>query len=153
MGSLHLVTAIEILSPANKRAKHEAYEDYLRKRREILRTDAHLVEIDLLRAGTRPPLEIPVPTSAYLITMSRANKRPRVDVWAIQMNEKLPVLPIPLRYPDADAALDLGAMVSSVYERGAYNILFNYLQPPRPPLTEAESEYIQELLKPLREHA
>ncbi|MBI4586212.1 MAG: DUF4058 family protein [Planctomycetes bacterium] len=37
-GTLRLVTAIEILSPVNKRPGHEAYQDYLRKRRELLRS-------------------------------------------------------------------------------------------------------------------
>lgn len=49
-----LVTAIEILSPVNKRRGHDAFHDYLRKRRDLLRSAAHLIEIDLLRAGERP---------------------------------------------------------------------------------------------------
>lgn len=60
-GTLELVTAIEILSPANKRKGHDAFRDYHRKRRELLRSAAHLLELDLLRAGERPPLERPVP--------------------------------------------------------------------------------------------
>ncbi|NUQ63676.1 MAG: DUF4058 family protein, partial [Pirellulales bacterium] len=46
-GTLRLVAAIEILSPVNKRPGHEAHEEYLRKRRELLRSGAHLIEIDL----------------------------------------------------------------------------------------------------------
>ncbi len=53
--TMELVTAIEILSPVNKRKGHEAYHDYQRKRREIFRSAAHLLEIDLLRGGERPP--------------------------------------------------------------------------------------------------
>ncbi len=53
--TMELVTAIEILSPVNKRKGHEAYHDYQRKRREIFRLAAHLLEIDLLRGGERPP--------------------------------------------------------------------------------------------------
>jgi len=60
-GTLKLVTAIEILSPVNKRPGHEAFEGYRRKRRHLLRSDAHLLEIDLLRGGERPPLDRPVP--------------------------------------------------------------------------------------------
>ena len=50
-GELELVTAIEILSPVNKRPGREAHDEYLRKRRELLRSAAHLIEIDLLRGG------------------------------------------------------------------------------------------------------
>lgn len=153
VGTLRLVTAIEILSPAHKRPNHDAYEDYLKKRREILRSDVHLVEIDLRRAGTRPPLEEPVPYAPYYVMVSRVQRRPRVEVWPIQLQDKLPVLPIPLRDPDPDAPLDLGAMVATVYERGAYQALIEYAHPPRPPLTEAESQYIQDLLRPFRKHA
>ena len=71
--SMRLVTAIEVLSPVNKRRSHEAYHEYLRKRRELLRSDAHLVEIDLLRGGDRPPLERPVPVAPYYVTVSRAS--------------------------------------------------------------------------------
>jgi hypothetical protein len=65
-----LVTVIEILSPVNKRPGHEAYQEYQRKRRDILRSPAHLLEIDLLRAGTRPPLESPVPEAPYYVVLS-----------------------------------------------------------------------------------
>ncbi len=48
-----LVTAIEILSPVNKRPSHEAHQAYQRKRRDLLRTEVHLLELDLLRGGQR----------------------------------------------------------------------------------------------------
>ena len=105
--SMRLVTAIEVLSPVNKRRSHEAYHDYLRKRRDLLRSDAHLVEIDLLRGGDRPPLERPVPAALYYVTLSRAARRPYVEVWPIQLWEPLPTLPVPLRAPDPDVLLSL----------------------------------------------
>ena len=37
-GTLQLVTAVEILSPVNKQPGHEAHGEYLRKRREMLRS-------------------------------------------------------------------------------------------------------------------
>jgi hypothetical protein len=132
-GTLRLVTAIEILSPVNKRPSHEAYHEYLRKRRQLLRSDTHLIEIDLLRGGERPPLESKVPPAPYYVTLSRAHRRPVVEVWPIQLWEKLPVLPIPLVQPDPDVSLDLGTVVATVYERGAYTRLIDYHLPPPPP--------------------
>ena len=44
----HLVTVIEVLSPANKGLEWERYRD---KQTDFLRTTANLVEIDLLREG------------------------------------------------------------------------------------------------------
>jgi hypothetical protein len=147
-----LVTSIEILSPINKRPGQEAYAKYLRKRRELLRSEAHLLEIDLLRGGTRPPLQKPVPPAAYYVTLSRVEQRPTVSVWPIQLWDPLPVLPVPLSEPDPDATLDLGAMVDNVYEDGAYATVLNYRQPPPPPpLTDDEAKYVEALLRERRE--
>ncbi len=44
-----LVTAIELLSPANKRPGSEAREAYLRRWDTLLASTTHLLEIDLLR--------------------------------------------------------------------------------------------------------
>jgi hypothetical protein len=44
-----LVTAIELLSPTNKRGEGAA--EFQQKRRELLASSVHYLEIDLLRAG------------------------------------------------------------------------------------------------------
>lgn len=146
-GTLELVTAIEILSPVNKQPSHDAYHDYLRKRRELLRSSAHLLEIDLLRGGQRPPLEAPVDSAPYYVTLSRADNRPVVEVWPIQLATALPLLPVPLLEPDPDAPLDLAATVAAIYERGGYATLIDYHLPPPPPkLTDAELVWLNTLL-------
>lgn len=147
-----LVTAIEILSPVNKQPSHEAYTDYLRKRRELLRSDVHLMEIDLLRGGTRPPLYRPVPTAPYYVVLSRTNQRPFVEVWPLQLQAKLPVLPVPLLAPDPDAPLDLGEVVAAVYERGGYDVQIDYTEAvPPPALSAAETAWVEEHLAPIRQ--
>lgn len=133
-----LVTVIEILSPVNKRPSHDAFAEYARKRRDILRSYVHLIEIDLLRGGTRPPLAAPVPAAPYYVVLSRAERRPKVDVWPVRLQDPLPVVPVPLVAPDADVDLDLGAAVASVYERGGYTTLIDYSQPTPPPVLSAE---------------
>ncbi|MCS7187612.1 MAG: DUF4058 family protein [Armatimonadetes bacterium] len=147
VGTMRLVTAIEILSPANKRLGNKAREEYLDKRREILRSSVHLIEIDLIRAGERMPLETPVPKAAYYIVLSRYQRRPIVEVWPIQIWEKLPTIPVPLLPPDPDVPLDLNAVVASVYERGAYDRIIDYRQPPPPPLTDEEAKWIDDWLR------
>lgn len=149
-----LVTSIEILSPVNKQRGHDAQLDYLRKRRDLLRSSAHLVEIDLLRGGVRPPLNQPVPLASYYVMMSRATHRPHVSVWPIALNARLPVLPIPLLEPDPDVMLDLGAVVASVYERGGYDARIDYRTPvPPPALAEEEAAWVEQLLTPIRHNA
>jgi uncharacterized protein DUF4058 len=145
--TMQLVTAIEILSPVNKRRSHEAHESYLRKRREVLRSEVHLLEIDLLRAGERPPLSQPVPASPYYVVLSRVDRRPTVDVWPIRLQDELPIVPVPLLPPDPDAPLDLGASARAVYDRGAYAPQIDYRNPPPPPpLSEEETAWVLERL-------
>ncbi len=146
-----LVTQIEILSSPEKCRHHEAQAEYLRRRQDLLSSPVHLLEIDLLREGERSPPEESVPCSPYRIVLSRADHRPRVEVWPIQLADRLPVLPLPLLEPDPDAPLDLGAAVASVYERGAYAAQIDYREPPPPPrLTPDEAAWLEELLGPVR---
>lgn len=147
-----LVSVIEILSPVNKRPGHEAYTAYQRKRRQILNSnEVHLLELDLLRGGQRPPLARPVPPAPYYVMLSRTNRRPKVQVWPIQLADNLPVVPVPLLAPDDDVLLDLGQAVASVYERGAYDLQLNYrAEPPPPKLTEEEAQWIANRLASLR---
>lgn len=145
------VTSIEILSPVNKQRGHDAHLDYFRKRRDLLRSAAHLVELDLLRGGVRPPLEQPVPLAPYYVMLSRVTHRPHVSVWPIVLNARLPVLPIPLLEPDPDVLLDLGAVVASIYERGGYDARIDYRTPvPPPALAEEETAWVEQLLAPIR---
>jgi hypothetical protein len=61
-----LVTKIEILSPSNKRPRTPGYDLYLRKRQSLLLGDANLVEIDLLRGGSRMPMLDLWPDSPFI---------------------------------------------------------------------------------------
>lgn len=142
-GTLELVTAIEILSPVNKRRGHKEFEHYLGKRHDLLRSAAHLIEIDLLRGGTRPPLQKSVPIAPYYVTLSRVESRPRVIVWPLQLNEKLPILAVPLLQPDPDAQMDLNTLVAQIYERGGYATIIDYREaPPLPKLSPQEIEFV-----------
>ena len=47
-----LVASIEVVSPANKTPGNPGREKYLAKQQEILASQVHLIEIDLLRGGT-----------------------------------------------------------------------------------------------------
>jgi hypothetical protein len=151
VGTEELISVIEILSRANKRREHRDQRKYLRKRQLLFDSDVHLLEIDLLRDGQRPPLTKPVPLAPYYIVLSRANRRPRAEVWPIALSSLLPVVPVPLREPDPDAPLDLGAAVASVYDRGAYGAQIDYRQPPPPPpLTPEEQAWVDGLLRERR---
>jgi len=128
-----LVTVIEILSPVNKRRGHEAFEAYRKKRRDLLRSSAHLIEIDLLRAGERPPLSTALPDAPYFVFLHREEARPKVDIWPLRIQEAIPVFPVPLLEPDPDVPLELGAAIRKIYDESAYDLRIDYSQPPPKP--------------------
>jgi hypothetical protein len=77
--------------------------------------------------------------------LSRADRRPHVAVWPIQLWDKLPLLPVPLLEPDPDVPLDLAQAVTAVYQRGGYASLIDYSQlPPPPPLSDEETAWLTE---------
>ena len=150
VGTNRLVTAIEILSPVNKQRNHEARIDYLRKRRDLIRSQTHFIEIDLLQGGERTPLDPPVSPAPYYVSLSRVDDRPRLPVWPIQLSDRLPRFPVPLADRDPDVIIDLQEAVNAVYERGGYDARIDYSQPvPPPALSESNLRLVSKILKPL----
>ncbi len=139
-----LVTLIELLSPANKRPGGDR-DQYLAKRQEVLASCAHLVEIDLLRGGQRPPLE-QLPSCDYCVLVSRCEKRPRVGLWPLRLGDRLPVIPIPLREPDPDAQLDIQEVLHDIYDRAHYET-YVYDGSPVPPLSPEDETWARQFRK------
>jgi hypothetical protein len=143
-----LVTSIELLSLVNKTPGHDAFLAYRRKRRAILASAVHLVEIDLLRWGERPPLAQPLPRPSYYVTVSRSERRPVCELWPVALRESPPVIPVPLTPPDPDVLLDLGARVSTACDRGAFRWRIDYRHPPpRPDLQPDDALWLDDILK------
>jgi hypothetical protein len=141
-----LATVIEVLSPSNKIRSSEGRESFLAKRREIVASSVHWVEIDLLRDGARSIVPL-LPPSEYWIFLSRAKDRRRTRCWPIRLQQKLPAIGIPLAKDDPDAPLDLGGVLNGVYDEAGYEYLVDYTQPPDPPLRPADAKWANQLLK------
>lgn len=137
-----LVTVVELLSPANKRPGADR-EQYLLKRRRLLKSQAHLVEIDLLRAWPRMPLEH-LPTCDYLLFASRAETRPQVGLWPCKLREPLPSLRVPLRSLTS-CDLDLQSLLHQVYDAAGYED-YLYGTPIEPPLSAADAAWAAAIL-------
>jgi hypothetical protein len=136
-----LVCAIEVLSPANKRGRGR--RKYWLKRGRILQSSAHLIEIDLLRLGHRVPMKEVLPEHPYFVFVSRAQKRPNVDVWPIALADRLPQVPVPLLAGDADVLLDLQSAVNAVYDGVGYDLILDYTKPPPVKLSAEELELVK----------
>jgi Protein of unknown function (DUF4058) len=133
VSSRKLVTAIEVLSPTNKKTKKPRAQ-YLDKRSEFLQAKVNLVEIDLLRAGRPMPLKDGVPSSDYRILICRPRLSRDADLYYFSVRIPIPVIPIPLLPGDVEPNLELNEILHALYERAGYELSIDYQQPPRPPL-------------------
>lgn len=143
----YVVTVIELLSPSNKRSGSEGFREYQTKREQLLSTRTSLVEIDLLRAGQRPAISGTVPDSDYRIVIVRGWERPRASLYAFDLQNPIPVVPIPLERGDDEPPLDLNALFHRLYDQAVYNLRIDYRQPPTPPLDEADAAWAAELME------
>ncbi|MFQ5615469.1 MAG: DUF4058 family protein, partial [Anaerolineales bacterium] len=146
-----LVTNIKLLSPANKLSGTDDYRAYQRKRRTLLQSNSHLLEIDLTRRGKRKHLAVDLPKTPYLILLSRSYRRPRAEAWPIQLADPLPSIPIPLLRPDPDVPLDLQAILTQIYTQARYHLRIDYRQPPPPPaFSKQEMAFLEKRLGRVR---
>jgi Protein of unknown function (DUF4058) len=140
-----LITSIEILSPVNKR--EPGLTVYRQKCQRLYRANVHLLELDLLRRGTRPFNHPRLPKVPYLITLTRSQSN-AVEIWPIALQNQLPTIPVPLRYPDSDIPLELNSVINAIYEEAAYDLSIDYTQmPPPPAFSESETNWMRSLLR------
>jgi hypothetical protein len=132
-----------LLSPSNKYAGPDR-ERYLAKARKLHQSWVHFVEIDLLCGGPRMPW-LDMPACDYCAVVSRYERRPKAEFWPIQLRDRLPEIPIPLRHGDADARLDLQQVLDRIYDAAGY-VYHNYAGPPEPAVSAADAAWAQTFL-------
>lgn len=140
-----VITAIELLSPKNKRPGEGRYA-YERKRYQVLASLTHLVEIDWLRGGQALPM-IGSHSSHYRMLISRSDRRPTAQLYAFNVQQPIPAIFIPLTASDEEPLLSLQAVFQTVYERGRYHLAVDYRQPPTPPLSTEDAAWAEALLQ------
>lgn len=142
-----IITLIELLSPLNKRSG-EGRRQYEEKRLNILGSQTHLVEIDLLRAGTSMPMRTSssVPYD-YSIIVSRAYQRPQAEIRLFSLRQSIPSFPAPLRRGEREPTLALNTILHDLYDRASYNLLINYRDDAIPPLSQDDTQWADALLK------
>jgi hypothetical protein len=139
-----LVTVIELLSLANK--KGIGLAKYRRKREMLIDDEINLVEIDLLRAGTPPAVDPEWPQSAYRVQIVNPALG-TTDFWAIDLDEQLPTIGIPLLPTDDAVPLDLQASFEDTYYYGMYANALDYdLTKLQPRVSDEEQVMIQHYL-------
>lgn len=143
-----VITAIEVLSPENKRMS-EGRQEFLRKQDEYRRARVSRVEIDLLREGRRPfefpeRLLRPEQVKPYYVAVYRGHKPASCELYSIDLREPLPLIAVPLREADADVQLDLQSLIEHVYRTGRFPI--DYDDPCDPPLVGEDAAWARQLL-------
>ncbi|MBD2606140.1 DUF4058 family protein [Scytonema hofmannii FACHB-248] len=140
-----VVTTIEILSPKNKRAG-EGRKAYERKRKQVLASLTHLVEIDLLRNGRQMSLLGEVPTTDYRIVVSPSEIRPQAKLYGFSIREKIPAFVLPLQSGDKEVILDLQPLLNRIYARARYYLTIDYNQEPIPPLKAEDKAWADTII-------
>jgi hypothetical protein len=141
-----LVTLIEILSPANKHG--DGAREYAARRLELMRTQTHILELDLLRQGSRIQLAEAPPPAPYYIYLSRLQRRPLTEVWPLPLRQPLPTVPVPLLPPDPDVPLNIQAAVQACFDLVGYERLLDYTGPPPPPaLSDTDAAWVSDRLQ------
>lgn len=144
--SREVITTIEVLLPFNKAASTQGRAAFLRKRRSVMSSAAHWLEIDLLRAGDRPP-EM-AGKSDYYALLKRGELGAPFEVWHIDLRDKLPTIAVPLHPPFADVPLNLQQVFDTVYARAHYADSVDYTdQVPLPPLRPADVVWLSSQLQ------
>ena len=152
-----VVTVIEVLSPSNKALGSDGRRLYQSKQREVLESQTHLLEIDLLRAGehTVAPPEEALREAAlhrrarwdYLVSLHRAGAGGRYEVWPIRLRDRLPSIYVPLAGDDPDVILDLQTLFDRCYDSGPYARRTDYRREPAHPLSGDDAEWAASLLR------
>jgi hypothetical protein len=122
-----VITTIEILSPKNKRAG-EGRKAYERKRKQVLASLTHLVEIDLLRNGRQMSLLGEVPATDYRIVVSQSEIRPQAKLYGFSVREQIPSFVLPLQSGDKEVILDLQPLLNRIYARARYYLTIRHLR-------------------------
>ena len=153
-GGRRVVTTIEVLSPANKTPAGHGRTPYLQKQREVLESQVHLVEIDLLRAGlhtTAVPLEAAVAAAGsfdYHVCVHRWDRPNLYYVYPIRLQGRLPRVTVPLLSEDPPVAFDLLAVLDRAYDAGLYRRWTPYRETiPPPPLHPDQAIWVEEILR------
>lgn len=148
-----LVTAVEIISLANKKAGEDGRKSYQDKQHECQLSKVNLVEIDLLRAGphvTATPLtQLRKILGAfdYHVSVVVAGKPISHHAAGILLGTRLPAFAIPLDPDVPPVTVDLQPLLDRCYESGRYAQLVNYRYPCDPPLTPEQQAWAEGILR------
>ena len=149
-----LVTAIEVVSPSNKKAGEEGRVSYQQKQGEYRLSRVNLVEIDLTRGGphtTAIPerrLHAVAGECDYHVCVMLSGSPREFFVAPIKMADPLPKIPIPLDAGVTPVTIDLQAVFDRCYDESGFLKRAKYTsRQPDPPLSPEQQAWAEGILR------
>jgi Protein of unknown function (DUF4058) len=146
-----LVTVIEVLSPTNKRTGKDR-DEYKAKQAELLASDVHLLEIDLLRGGEYTVAVAREDVEAegewdYVVCLHYGGTGEEYEFWPIGLRQRLPRVHVPLIDGLPNQVIDLQAALNRTYDDGPFARATDYRRAASPALAEKDADWAAALLK------
>lgn len=150
-GAEQVIAVIELLSPTNKDGRSGS-EQYRRKQNQLLSSNVHLLEIDLVRGGD---YVLVVPREEvlafgeyeYLATLSVADFPEEYRFWRIGLRDPLPAFRLPLTQDVEPVILDLQAAFNRCYDASHLGRRIDYAKEPVPPVRTEDGAWMDSLLR------
>ena len=147
-GDGRLVTLVDMVSPSNK-VTEAGRRAYLHKRRDCRAAGANLVEIDLVLQG-QPLLDYSregLPDWDYAVTVTRADRPDRFEVYTATLQKRLPRFRLPLAGDDRDQVVDLHTTFVRAYDQGGFAAQIDYQRAPSTALGSDDLKWLDNLLR------
>ena len=143
-----LVTAIEVLSPTNKKTKDARTERLILENDgdDLIRSGVNFVEIDLLRSGEPMPVRNAPPRGDYRILVCRPRLGRTAELYGFSYTTPIPDFPIPLLLGDTEPSLKLNEVLHALIDRARYDLSIDYQQPPDPPLRSEDEAWAASII-------
>ena len=152
-GRDRLVTAVEVLSPINKRAGENARGSYLQKQRELIAGSVSLLEIDLLREGVHSTavdgdgLRSEAGRFDYHVCLSDTHEPGRFFTYPFTVRDPLPVVAVPLSEGCGAVSLPLQEVFTKLYDGSGFRDEIDYtVDPPPPAFPPDDAAWVRETL-------
>ena len=148
-----LVTAIEVMSRANKTAGDHGRNSYISKQQDYRLSNVNLVEIDLLRGG---PHTTAVPEGHlrkkgpfdYHVCVMLAESPRQYFVAPIRLAQQFPNIPIPHDPGVTPIMVSLQTVFDRCYDEGGFDRIAKYdRREPDPPLTPEQQTWAESVLR------
>jgi hypothetical protein len=141
-----VVAVVEVLSYSNTLPGGDR-DRYLQKRGQIVASRTSLVEIDLLRAGSRMPGWDESLPYDYGVVAGPGYRRPHAKLYGFSLREEAITFPFPLDGGCIEPTVSLPEILATLYERGRYQMRIDYSRPPNPRFTAADEVWADALLR------